>query len=64
VLSILTALKTSVPVFFKNDLNLNPFTTTKIDKKKNISRLPIEGYVMMNDEGYRKKMKANEIENS
>ena len=30
MLSILTALKTSVPVFLKNDLNLNPYTTTKV----------------------------------
>jgi len=45
-------------------LNLNPYTTTKIDKKKNINRLPSDGYVMMNEDMYRKKMKANELENS
>ena len=63
VLSILMALKgASLPIFFKDEIALTAFCTTKIDKKNKLSRLPNSGSESMNADQFRKRMNLQQEE--
>lgn len=67
VLSIIKAYCTqnkgvSIPVFYKDEVTLTAYTTTKIDKKKGINRLPTTGSELMNEDQFRKKLDSQQEE--
>jgi len=51
---ILTGDKKGLGFYYKDDINLTNYTTTKADKKKNISKMPTGGAVFLNEETLKK----------
>lgn len=46
----------ALPVFYKDELTLTAYTTTKVDKKKGVNRLPTTGSELMNEDLFRKRL--------
>ncbi|CAK87907.1 unnamed protein product (macronuclear) [Paramecium tetraurelia] len=46
----------ALPIFYKDELTLTAYTTTKVDKKKGINRLPTTGSELMNEDQFRKRL--------
>ena len=40
----------SLPIFYRDEIALTQYTTTKIDKKKGVNRLPNQGAEMTNED--------------
>lgn len=43
-------------MFYKDEVTLTAYTTTKIDKKKGINRLPTTGSELMNEASFNARM--------
>jgi serum/glucocorticoid-regulated kinase 2 len=57
---VITGKKIGLPYFYKDDLNLTNWTTTKADKKKNISRVPTDKPILLNEESFMKNKEGND----
>lgn len=51
-----------MPCFFKDDVQLTNYATTKSDKKKHISRIPTDPPQLMDDFGYQQILDADKKE--